>query len=267
MSWSKRENSNLLKWLHSTGEERYLKFYQSITPNNREVLGVSMPKLRRYIKTVPNKRYFLEFYLKNPHLISTSEHELLLALALNEESKIITNSIEFCRFCQFVELFSTLVSNWGSCDALRVKIPTPFCENYFKFLSTLVGSKEAFTARVGIVGLISFIPTKKKEIIDNLKINNYSYYVKMACAWILSEIFISECNTQEGIDSSLCLVLLKSNQLETFIHNKTISKICDSLRVKTEIKQQLRHLRQKSNHSKTSQYKAVSVDIFPSVGL
>ena len=59
----------------------------------------------------------------------------------------------------------------------------------------------------------------------------------MAISWLLSICYIKY--------PSHTLTYLKTANLEKFTHNKTISKICDSKRVKSETKNILKKLRKK----------------------
>ena len=61
------------------------------------------------------------------------------------------------------------------------------------------------------------------------------YYVQMAAAWCLAEIFIKF----DGAGQQL----LESGRLSKFTHNKTISKIRDSYRVPKDVKDALLELK------------------------
>ena len=61
------------------------------------------------------------------------------------------------------------------------------------------------------------------------------YYVQMAAAWCLAEVFIKF----DGAGQQL----LESGRLSKFIHNKTISKIRDSYRVPKDVKDALLELK------------------------
>jgi 3-methyladenine DNA glycosylase AlkD len=59
----------------------------------------------------------------------------------------------------------------------------------------------------------------------------------MAIAWLLAECFIKYPDETFGY--------LKQSNLEKWTFNKTLSKICDSCRVPSEAKQQIKLLRKK----------------------
>ena len=66
-------------------------------------------------------------------------------------------------------------------------------------------------------------------------IDNDAYYVKMAVAWTLSVCYVHFPKENITID--------RIQNLDTFVHNKTIQKICESLRVSKEDKEKLRLLK------------------------
>lgn len=103
----------------------------------------------------------------------------------------------------------------------------------------LSANKGEFISRLGIVGMLAFIPQKSSKILEHLQnIDSEFYYINMTIAWVFSIIFIKE-NT---LTDSIIYKALKSNSLKPFIHNKTISKICDSLRVDKDTKDALKTL-------------------------
>ena len=61
------------------------------------------------------------------------------------------------------------------------------------------------------------------------------YYIRMAIAWLLAECFIKFPDETTSY--------LAVSRLPRWTYNKTISKICDSLRVEPEIKETLRRMR------------------------
>ena len=73
------------------------------------------------------------------------------------------------------------------------------------------------------------------KILFNLK-SEY-YYARMAIAWAISICYIKF--------PGKTLVYLENNDLEDFIHNKSISKIIESYRVSKEDKEKLKLLKRR----------------------
>ncbi|MBQ2753776.1 MAG: DNA alkylation repair protein, partial [Firmicutes bacterium] len=69
------------------------------------------------------------------------------------------------------------------------------------------------------------------------KVKSEYYYVKMAVAWGLSVCFVKY--------PEKTIKLLEQGSLDAFTHNKTIQKICESLRVSKESKNNLKKLKKK----------------------
>jgi len=70
-------------------------------------------------------------------------------------------------------------------------------------------------------------------LIDKIEVDKY--YVNMAAAWLLAEMYIKYPNET--------LEYLKRSKVNNFTFNKTISKICDSYRVSKEEKERLKKMR------------------------
>lgn len=244
--------NKLLEILCAQASEKHKAFHSKLTPNNREVLGVKTPILRAIAKEFKKEgrdKAFLEFYLKKKHEILNAEIEMLLSITLSARVREIRDSAEFGAFLDFAKFLSENLKSWASCDVFLPKLRAEFCEKYFLFLLDLSGDRREFVARLGIVEMLAFIPQKSNEILAHLsQIESRFYYVNMAIAWVFSIVFIKE-NARDLADSKL-YKLLKSRKLAPFIHNKTISKICDSHRVDKNIKEKLKMLRIKTQKQK-----------------
>ena len=88
-----------------------------------------------------------------------------------------------------------------------------------------VKSNQTYHIRVGLILLLCYYV--EEEYLDNIKSDEY--YVNMAEAWLVCEIFIKYENVG--------LKYLEHNELNKFTINKSISKIRDSYRVDKEMKE------------------------------
>ena len=81
-----------------------------------------------------------------------------------------------------------------------------------------------------------------EEYIDTVleclnKIHHDGYYVKMAVAWAVSICFIHfKDKTME---------FLKNNDLDDFTYNKSLQKICESLRIDKDTKTLIKSMKRK----------------------
>ena len=82
---------------------------------------------------------------------------------------------------------------------------------------------------------LTFTEDEEFNLLDNIKSDKY--YINMAEAWLICELYIyyEEETTN----------YLKNNQLNTFTHNKAISKIRESYRISKENKDYLNTLKRK----------------------
>ena len=110
-------------------------------------------------------------------------------------------------------------------------------EKYWDFIKRLIDSDNEFIIRTGYVMILNYYLEDKyiDEVINFCLKSSDFYYVNMAIAWLISEIFIKY---PERIEE-----LLKTKKLCEFVQNKAIDKINDSYRVLKEIKVRLRELK------------------------
>ena len=108
----------------------------------------------------------------------------------------------------------------------------------FAFAQACLQREAAYTVRSGIVILLRFF-LQEQACPHIAKMLTYlrddRYYVQMAVAWCFAEMAVQDFNTVEKV--------LKSGELDRFIHNKTIQKIRESYRIPVEMKEMARGLR------------------------
>ena len=90
--------------------------------------------------------------------------------------------------------------------------------------------------KAGCRNLCNVPQNRRFYTLKSLK-NRDEYYIKMAIAWLLAECFVKYPDETFGY--------LKQSNLEKWTFNKALSKICDSYRVPSEAKQQVKLLRKK----------------------
>ena len=93
--------------------------------------------------------------------------------------------------------------------------------------------------RAGLVCLLDFYvqPDFLQVIFDRAETlkSREEYYIRMALAWLLAECYIKYPDETFSY--------LSNSELDKWTLNKTVSKICDSHRVDTELKERARELR------------------------
>lgn len=210
------------EYLKSISEESYKKFNSKIIFTNYEMLGIRLPKLRRLAKEIFKTNY-KEFLNLN---ITYYEEAMLYLLVVALIKDIDELMLYFPKALD-------LIDNWALCDSFcgSLKIVINNKEYFLKVIDKLLKSDKTYNVRVGLVLLLNYYVSEDYldlifKYLDN--INSDEYYINMAEAWLICEIFIKY--------QSCGLKYLENNKLNSFTINKTISKIRDSYRVTKKVK-------------------------------
>ena len=210
------------EYLKSISEESYKEFNSKIIFTNYEMLGIRLPKLRILAKEI-FKTDYKEFLNLN---ITYYEEAMLYLLVIALIKDIDELMLYFPKALD-------LIDNWALCDSFcgSLKIVINNKEYFLKVIDKLLNSDKTYNVRVGLVLLLNYYVSEDYldlifKYLDN--INSDEYYINMAEAWLLCEIFIKY--QSDG------LKYLENNKLNSFTINKTISKIRDSFRVSKDVK-------------------------------
>ena len=228
MSYSYQE---LVGQLSLHAEDGYREFAKKISLSKRPVLGVRIPLIRKLANAVP-REYYEEFLAVEP---VTIEEVLVRGM--------IIDKLPYEEMLEWFDSQVLYIDDWSTCDIFCTGLRKMVRGHLDEFLESkvrgLVVDSREFATRVGLVILkTSYMESKYLELIfgfcDDLVLRD-EYYVKMAIAWLLSECFIKFPNET--------MSYLKVTKLPKRTFNKTVSKICDSYRVKGETKEMLRRMR------------------------
>lgn len=208
----------------------YQVFVSKGVPTNRPILGVRIPKIREIAKTVPKTEI--------PQILKESPVALEEVLLRG----ILISRLNYNDMLVYFDSQVALIDNWCSCDIFCSGVKPLIKKHHQDFfeqkIDPLLKSRQSFSVRVGLVLLFSYINPDYLAVIfdrtERLK-DREEYYVKMAIAWLLAECFIKYPEET--------LSYLKVSKLPKWTFNKTISKICDSLRVEEDVKNYLRTIR------------------------
>ena len=213
------------EYLKSISEESYKEFNSKIIFTNYEMLGIRLPKLR-----VLSKEIFKTDYKEFLNINITYYEEAMLYLL------VITFIKDIDELMLYFPKALDLIDNWALCDSFcgSLKIVINNKEYFLKVIDKLLKSDKTYDVRVGLVLLLNYYVSE--EYLDLIfkyldDINSDEYYINMAEAWLLCEIFVKY--QSDG------LKYLENNKLNSFTINKTISKIRDSYRVSKEIKDKI----------------------------
>ena len=222
---------NVQEKLFELKDNEYALFQARLIPtiNRDNIIGVRVPILRKlakeYIKT-DEVTYFLDT-LPHKYYDEFMLHGLLLS-ELKDYQECIDK----------VDKFLPYVDNWAVCDIMSPKI---FKKNKEKLLIKIkewTKSSKTYTCRFGIEMLMTHFLDKnfKKEYLEiPAQVKSDDYYVKMMIAW-----FYATALAKHWYEA---IIYLEKNSLSTWVHNKTIQKARESLRISKEQKEYLKTLK------------------------
>ena len=216
----------VLTWLLNEREEDYQKFSSSLLPNVNNVLGIRIPKLRQYAKTLVKQDY--ESFLD--HAGKYMEESMLQGMLIglikeNPEQKL-----------ERIKNFIPKIDNWAVCDTFCCGLK--FAKNnqqlVWDFIVPFVSSNEEYEVRFALVMMLNYFVDeeyieKVLKLIQTVK--HEGYYAKMGAAWALSICYIKfPDKTYPYIKN------LKNQEVKI----KSVRKICESLRISKEEKARIK---------------------------
>lgn len=223
-SWNKQSYNEFVKYLISKQDLKYKEFHSSLVLNSKyEMIGIRVPIMRSIAKEIAKGN--IEEFLKNAkdkYYEEVMIQGLIISHIKNEEI-----------FYKYFKEYIKKIDNWALCDSFcsSIKIVKKHEEKYFKEAVQMSLSKEEFISRVGLVIILDhFINSNNlNNIFTTLnKIKSDKFYINMAEAWLLCEMYIKFPNETTEF--------LKDNSINKFTQNKAISKIHDSYRVSKQEK-------------------------------
>ena len=224
------------KELFSLQDKKYMKFLSKLTPNVPEdtIIGVRIPEIRKLAKKLVKNNKYEDFLKELPHKYYD---ENLLHGAIISESKDFKNSIEL------LDNFLPFIDNWAVCDTISPKIFKKHKKELIEKIKEWSQSDKTYTCRFGVEMLMTYFLDEdfKKEYLEMVaNIHSEKYYVKMVVAWFFATALAKQWD--------YAVIYLENNKLDVWVHNKTIQKARESLRISLEKKEYLKKLkREKEN--------------------
>ena len=223
--WNKDSYKEFINYLLSLKDDKYKEFNKSIVLNSKyEMIGIRVPIVKDIAKKIKDIDEFLKYSGNTYH-----EEILLQGLVI---SRIKDEEL----FYKYYKEYIKKIDNWALCDTFcsSIKIVRKYEDKYFNESIKLSLSDKEFISRVGLVTILDhFINKENLNTIFNTlnSINSDKFYINMAEAWLVCEIYTKYSNET--------LEFIKNNNLNKFTQNKSISKIRDSYRVSKEEKEEL----------------------------
>ena len=215
-------------------ENDYKEFFSSLIPNINNVLGVRLPVLRKIAKEIYKSGKWEDFIKQTD--CQYMEEIMLQGMVIG----LVRKSPE--EILELVKDFVPKINNWAVCDTFCVGliITNKNKELVWDFIQPYFKSKEEYDIRFGYVMLLSYFIDndyidRVLDLIDNFR--DERYYSRMAVAWALSICYVKQ--------PEKTLEYLKTSKLDNWTFNKSIQKICESLRVDKSTKNMLKCLKRK----------------------
>lgn len=223
-NWNTNNIDDFYNILTDYKRDNKILWTKNIINTNYDVLAILSSDLKR-ITNLILKGNFYSFLDLMPH----KYHEDLIINAY-----LISKIKDFKMQTKYIDKMQKYIDNWAVVDAIKYSVKGNE-DKYIAYAQKLIKSSTPFVRRIGIRIFFSFV--KKSEyknvifqLLDSLH-NENEYYVNMAGAWLLCEMFI---HYPEDTFS-----YLKNSKTNAFIINKGISKCRDSYRISDSYKNEL----------------------------
>lgn len=217
--------------LTKLADEKYNGFASSLIPNIDNLIGVRIPVIRKYAKTLIKENNFVNIqgYINKNNEIYFEEVMLKCIILGNLQCDIDSALI-------LLQELIPKINNWSTCDSLckEFKMARYNKEKVWNFLQPYLLSNKVYYVRVALVMILSyFVDDEHIDLIFDIcnNISKEDYYVKMAVAWLISMCFVKL--------REKTFAYLNNNALDKFTHNKSLQKIRESLKVDSMTKKQI----------------------------
>lgn len=237
------ERMNLREELFLLQDVQYRDFTLPLIPGVRRFIGVRLPVLRHLAKEFlkGDTDSLLENFLKTSRDSMLYMDEIMLwgmvvsGLKGNVEEKQ-----------RRVVEFLPMIDNWSVCDSFCWHLSEKEREPFWTFIQPYFFSEKPYFVRFAVVmALRNFMDMEHLHVVlERLeKIHLEDYYVKMSIAWAVSVAYVAHPIQVEQWLTHDC-------PLEEWTFNRSIQKICESLRVDESSKRRLREWCKKEKSSK-----------------
>lgn len=219
--------------LLSMQDLKYKKFHSALMPtvNPELIIGVRVPHLRKFAKDFAKSAESAIFLTTLPHKYYEEN---------NLHAFLIEQGKDFDHTLSLTEKFLPHIDNWATCDMFR---PPVFKKNPEKVISHIykwLHSDKTYTVRFAIGLLQSFYLDQnfRPEYLEKVsKIRSDEYYINMMISWYFQTALVKQYDC--------ALPYITGRRLPVWVHNKTIQKSVESLKISKETKEYLKSFRVK----------------------
>jgi 3-methyladenine DNA glycosylase AlkD len=221
----------IIDQLNENQDEKYAQFQRKLLPtvDPAKIIGVRTPVLRKIAKLFKKNEECTVFLRELPH--TYFEENLLHGI-------IISEITDFQSCIQQLEQFLPYVDNWAVCDQTAPKVFKKHKEELLPYIRKWLTSEHVYTVRFAIGMLMQhFLDDDfKQEYLDMVTgIKSDEYYINMEIAWYMATALAKQWET--------AIPYLETKKMDRWVHNRTIQKAIESLRITDEQKKYLRTLK------------------------
>lgn len=212
-------------------EEKYRLFQERGCPGSTNVLGVRIPLLRKFAKSLSLEEA-KSILKEEPFYYEESILQTIL-FAKKGWTKEETTA--------YLDLYVPRINTWQECDMLYcgLKIVKQEQDYFWNYLQKFKNSLHEFEVRFFVVMNFYYLQTNLERTFAALaEVHHSAYYVKMAIAWVLSMAYV--------VDSKMTLQALATIVWDPFIYQKAIQKMIESYQISPTEKDYLRTLKRRA---------------------
>lgn len=219
------------KQLFELQDMAYRDFHSRLMPgiDKKTVIGIRVPMLRKYAKSIAGTELAEKFIKELPHCYYEEN---------NLQMMLITGIKDYDRCLTEIERFLPYIDNWATCD-----FPAPKCfenhkEDLLPVIKRWIASSETYTIRYGIGMLMRLyldadFDTEYVRIVAEVKSDEY--YVNMMIAWYMATALAKQWDA--------VIPYIEEHRMSDWVHRKTIQKAVESYRITDEQKRYLKEYR------------------------
>jgi len=224
---------NIKNELKSKADEGYKQFHSALVPGVTDILGVRLPEIRKIAKRYANTEDGYSFISSMPHEYYDEYmlHGIMLGY-LKTDYTALKGYV--CDFLPYVD-------NWAVCDSLVSGLKRLFKNKALslELIKELLASEHDYSVRFALVALLNYFCDSEYAAISlelALSVSNKdAYYIKMAVSWLVS-VFLAK-------QYEMTVPIIEDRLLPAWVHNKSIQKARESLRISDERKAYLNSLK------------------------
>ncbi len=212
-------------------DAKYNDFNKSLIPGIEDdyFIGVRTPDIKKLAKELAKEKDIDAFLNELPHRYF--EENQLHGFIISEEKN-------FSLCMEKVERFLPYINNWATCDQTSPKVFKKHKKELLPYITEWIKSEHTYTVRFAIGNLMRHFldeefETKYADMVAEVR--SEEYYINMMIAWYFATALAKQ---YESI-----IPYLTEKRLDTWTHNKTIQKACESFRITPEQKEFLKTLK------------------------